>query len=832
MSEARVEIKADQKGTLLEKIPVHISYEIIRLFSEGLYQSPHKAIEELVSNGYDAGASQVHVLLPDVDDDTDEPTGALWVIDDGEGMDAAGFNLLWRVAESTKAKIDPSEVERPPIGQFGIGKLAAYVLAWRLVHVSKAGGTIRITDMDFHEVSGRHQYQGPEPLQLGLYEVDEIAARELLAEVEHRDPAAWDLLFGDDAADTWTAAGLSDFKNLYDRLSTGTLGWVLRTGLPLTARFAIYLNGEELVSAKQSKRHIEEVVVGGPNDLAAEKLGIATDGGVEIDGISGAISGRAKVFEDRLTSGKAAQVGRSHGFFVKVRNRVINLEDELFGLDVLNHSAWSRFWMEIEADGLRDHLLSSREGVRDSEAIRSLRRYLHAVFNQCRRSFEEWERASLTGLDLDELLRDAPSLLVTEPLFDGVRRAIETGEEPFYMSRPHFEEDGESEKWLADYRAQLAARPFNEVKFEALGQYNRALRYLPERRELIINVEHPFIDKLFLAGRHKNRAATLFGSAEVITEALLQDYGVPSLVAAELLEARDRVLRVLAGDHPPSAREVLRQLQIANRDEDALERAVGLAFQVLGFHYEKRGGKAPGPDGVLFARLGRHGVGLADYRVVYDTKQTGAPRVSADKLDIESLNDFRDEERADFAFFVAVAYAAEDNPAGKLNKIVSKAESNPDRRITLLRIDHVTHLVKLHYQFGIPLDRLRDLFETASTTSQVDQWLSKLEREMRDLTPPVPLKRLLTRLHQATADPKAQPNVKSVRAVDEQLKAYSPEKLFSVLRGVQAIVGERWIEVEDATMDIKLHGTVERMWDELERNMQDLFGQQLNESHE
>lgn len=42
-------------GEAIEDIPVHVSYEIIRLFSEGLYQSPHKAVEELVSNGYDAG---------------------------------------------------------------------------------------------------------------------------------------------------------------------------------------------------------------------------------------------------------------------------------------------------------------------------------------------------------------------------------------------------------------------------------------------------------------------------------------------------------------------------------------------------------------------------------------------------------------------------------------------------------------------------------------------------------------------------------------------------------------------------------------------------------
>lgn len=37
------------------KIPVKISYRIIELFSDGLYSSPHKAIEELVVNAFDAG---------------------------------------------------------------------------------------------------------------------------------------------------------------------------------------------------------------------------------------------------------------------------------------------------------------------------------------------------------------------------------------------------------------------------------------------------------------------------------------------------------------------------------------------------------------------------------------------------------------------------------------------------------------------------------------------------------------------------------------------------------------------------------------------------------
>ena len=42
-------------GTQVDTIPVSINYDIIYHFSEGLYSSPHKAIEELVSNSYDAG---------------------------------------------------------------------------------------------------------------------------------------------------------------------------------------------------------------------------------------------------------------------------------------------------------------------------------------------------------------------------------------------------------------------------------------------------------------------------------------------------------------------------------------------------------------------------------------------------------------------------------------------------------------------------------------------------------------------------------------------------------------------------------------------------------
>src|SRR5262249_15917045 len=116
-------------------INVKISYRIIELFSEGLYSSPHKAIEELVSNAFDAGASNVHVALPA---DLRDKDGAIAVVDDGVGMDKAGFQQHWLIGTSNKR----STMFKPPkgrkqIGRFGIGKLATFVLGAKLTHISK-----------------------------------------------------------------------------------------------------------------------------------------------------------------------------------------------------------------------------------------------------------------------------------------------------------------------------------------------------------------------------------------------------------------------------------------------------------------------------------------------------------------------------------------------------------------------------------------------------------------------------------------------------------------------------------------------------------------------
>ena len=113
-------------GSEAEKIDVRLSYRIVRLFSEGLYVSPNKAIEELIANSFDAGARRVAVFLAA---EFHDQGATIATVDDGEGMDAGGLKQHWLIGKSDKRDLAKLPLGRRQIGKFGIGKLATYVLA-------------------------------------------------------------------------------------------------------------------------------------------------------------------------------------------------------------------------------------------------------------------------------------------------------------------------------------------------------------------------------------------------------------------------------------------------------------------------------------------------------------------------------------------------------------------------------------------------------------------------------------------------------------------------------------------------------------------------------
>ena len=137
----------DTVGRKIDNIEVTISHRIIELFSAGLYSSPNKAFEELVCNSYDAFASKVSVFVPS---DLTVEGAYICVCDNGEGLDSQELKDLWRIGESSKRNGSERDKRRLQIGQFGIGKLATYILARKLTYISKKNNRYILATMDYN----------------------------------------------------------------------------------------------------------------------------------------------------------------------------------------------------------------------------------------------------------------------------------------------------------------------------------------------------------------------------------------------------------------------------------------------------------------------------------------------------------------------------------------------------------------------------------------------------------------------------------------------------------------------------------------------------------
>ena len=247
-------------------------------------------------------------------------------------------------ASATSANCRRSPRGRQQIGKFGIGKLATYVLANRLTHISKRGTKYYSTSMDFGKIDTRvdRDVEPKAPIKIPLRELTARQAKQAI-ELWTETPAfkAADVaLFGKGSPTSWTVSVLSSLKPKVHEIRPGVLRWVLRTALPLRPDFSIWLNDEKLEPSKTGKGLLKRWILGkdlvelprpSPKDIAKfEYQSIAPADehrfGLNVPGL-GRITGYAEAYEDLLTGGKSDEISRSHGFFVYVYGRLLNVTD-------------------------------------------------------------------------------------------------------------------------------------------------------------------------------------------------------------------------------------------------------------------------------------------------------------------------------------------------------------------------------------------------------------------------------------------------------------------------------------------------------------------------
>jgi histidine kinase/DNA gyrase B/HSP90-like ATPase len=750
------EPKFVQAGIETDKIHVRLSYRIVRLFSEGLYASPNKAIEELVANSFDAGALRVAVFLPS---DFHDQAATIAVLDDGEGMDAEGLKQHWLIGKSLKRELRTLPRGRNQIGQFGIGKLATYVLANRLTHISKKGGKYYATSMNFKDVDdrGEEEIEPKAPIKISLRELTLEEAREAVK--PWTDSTAFKRtgikLFGAGAPKSWTLAILSRLKEKVHEIGTGVLSWVLRTALPLRDDFSIYLNGDKLEASKAGKDRIKHYVLG--KDITelpkpAPKKMTAVEDKNQADPAKrfalehkpvGRITGYAEIYKNLLT-GKSDELGRSHGFFVYVRGRLINVKDGHFGIspDELRHGTFGRIRVVVHMDGLDPFLQSDRERIREGPVLVDAQNILRGVFNEIRRDLEKADAGEEPGAKLARNLASSPASLARRPIVDMARAALHGKIRSRYIAFPLTTTSKERDRILSNLEDRVE-HPEQfvsglDILFDATSDDPIAV-YDAVSSRLRVNGLHPFIGAFFdeFTGKTSGLPLELFAMAEVLLESHLHQAGLKQDQIDQVMDHRDQLLRYVAQQSGRrTALTVANALRHARNNEAQLEIELVEAFRSLGFD-ATRIAKSGTADGVAKAHLSPGPDGKPRrYAVSLEAKSKKKPgaKLSTKNLGVSTIARQRDDANCDHAIVVAPAFNHTVGKQSALAKEIKEDRANTKARgaaktITAMHVDDLARLVQLRPVKRLGLARIRTLLQTFSLPEECKAWVDVIEKE-------------------------------------------------------------------------------------------------------
>jgi hypothetical protein len=629
-------------------------------------------------NSFDAEARHCWVFVPTVSPGTEfADLEVIAVFDDGIGMDEVGLSDLWRVGASHKRDEQVErQRKRQQIGKFGIGKLATYALASRVTYVTSAGdGNILSVSLSFDEFKSDPQGEGDTPVTL---KVSQVTTEQLCSLPQVEAIMRANALVARDALSaslSWTLVLLEQFKPKATKLTTGRLRWVLSTAMPIGG-FDLYLNGDPVESSKAAYTRVAELNVADlpPSRLERlkQKTGVEwtrqvrlTDSGGTRAVLTSAllplgVSGEGLVSDKTIYGGKSRDLVRSHGFFVRVRGRLISEEDPLFGSAPLTYEVFNRFRADIEADDLDEDITAPREGAIGTERVAAVQDVLAELFNELRTMYDRKENERFKQDTKREEERNyVYPHFVERPLADALLRAGDQGGERhaegsdaddswFYLTRP---EGAAASDLAAELYSTTSRQPYS-YRLEESGRDARLVEFNAEKRTFVVNSEH----ELSLAFKDNRVALDLLydlATAETLLEVYLREVGLAPSLVGEVLERRDGLFRSLAQEQMNSPASIASALRTASNSERDLEIGLVVAARALGFvaKHIGNGGRA---DGV--ARFNDYS--QSQRKITLEAKSSAkVPTLSA--IDFAGLHQHMLDEGAEACLLIAPAYPGE-----------------------------------------------------------------------------------------------------------------------------------------------------------------------------
>lgn len=794
-----------------KKIPVDVSFRIIKQFSTQLYDSPRRAIEELACNSYDAAAEECYISTPKQEGDN------LKVLDDGESMDYEGLKWLWKVAESRKKEElddDRTQYGRQQIGKFGVGKLAAFALGDRLTHVATKDGVTRVITVRQDELKRKDdklldEEENPEIPRFGVHEFDKKEAQELLDGFFEDIPNPWD-----EGWDSWTLAvvGQVPRENTGDNLKPQYLHHMIRTSIPISAdfttildkseidkrdprgsrRFKIDVTDDEITSRVEDK--IKEALVDygkydAIEDIPKEDHNVEitevtdpNDTSKTIQGINvpylGDVAGTGKFYDTKLTSEKRSDRGfKDHGFRVHVRGKLLNKDHVRFGLKNLSHTYWIKMLVEIEMPGLDPSIRVQRDDTMDTLEVKVAQVVLRAFFNAIRaegKKYEETEEDDPTG-GMEKPFTDRLEVRSPEYAYESIRGLTEEGQMPADLSEI-------------------------DIDFTPLGASRNAVDYQADDARIRINEEHPLLESL---ERRDGFSDDIKDSLSEILAGrlLLEGYQNHHDVDEYILQVSNQIFEaVLRSAADTFANEVDYQMDhlrdASYQGNTRFEVAIAESLQKMGISAVQEGGPGASDGIITIPQAGDN------FRISVEAKGSGDV-ITHKNFNKGDIKRHMEEDGCDHALIVGREFQLD----GRGDQESAFMRSLEDYE-SIMSLDGIERLLRLQRQRGFSHPQLKEVFTSDASPDEIVEYITETWKEVSEERK---IREVLEVGHDYMSSNQNHP---SIGSLNDRIEDMSYDEIWDVLEDVQTLA-PGMIVFKDSGGRFKLKGTPDAILDRM-----------------
>ena len=646
-------------------------------------------------------------------------------------MDIEGLKGLWKIASSPKQKI-PDRVARGPngeqrklIGKFGIGKLASYTVGDGITHLCHVNKKYLMVGIDYGKVTDTLEGQEEGDYKTDIFELSAEEARSLVDSIFGKVSDNFEQLY---AEPTWTLAIISKLK-CPDDLYRGRLSWVLGNGMPLRPDFKVWVD-DELVTSKLAKggaaaewnfgsQVIRDALLRTWADAVEEnnvlgEIAFGKEVGlnpedrdreepyVELPNL-GRVWGEVKLYENPLDKFRSAEQGRSYGFFIMVRGRLVNpTNDKMF----LNEPSFGTFYRSqyiLHVDALDADLLADRERVKsDTPRVKELTLLQKTIYGVT--------RSKQTELDDQLALAALPSQRL--PTF----------------SREYFIEPLASLWMNVGPASELGFELHNpEVVRKALSKNAPMAELSPDGKGFSVNSKHPFYQALEgqfgsgKVGRDILREYEQIAIAEQLFIGFLYEIGLSNDKVNAIAKFRDQQFRLIAeGNQESLATIASNLLEASHKSGDVFENAIVKALGAMGF-VARRDGQSGKKDILLVAPAGKE-----SYTLTFEAKGKTSGAVNNDEAEVGGATAHRDEAKATHAVIVAREFAGfknKDEP-----QILKECQSAGS--VSIMQVDSLIEMMYVMNRYFYPLDTVKEVFTTIESPVAKLNRIAELNRPL------------------------------------------------------------------------------------------------------